>query len=163
MSQITSTEIKFDDFIQSFYSNWNKTPIVLQIDIEGATSDSNTSIYDIHQMLIDLFVNGIDIYNLQMESNWQNAIALLQFFYNNINIKINVQNFTRVELEYNLSYYNRYMKFMNTSNILINSGHLNVECLEKINSFYLISDSVNLCISFEHKLLNNIDDSLMEN
>ena len=49
-------DIDFDDFINEFYSNMDKKKMVLHVDIKNNTDTSN---YDIHCMLLDLFFNSL--------------------------------------------------------------------------------------------------------
>jgi hypothetical protein len=54
------------------------------------------------------------------------------------------------------TYAKRYMKINDDKNVIINGQHQLQESFEDINSFYLISDSINLCLNFKHKLLNQL-------
>jgi hypothetical protein len=145
-----NSEINFDNFINEFYLNTKKIKMVLQVDIVN----SETSIYDIHCMLLDLLVTGIQRFNLDFYNNLEESISNLQYFFNNINIQLNITCFTKKELIIeNSSYNNRFVKFENQQKFLINSQHKQVENLEDINSFYLINDDINICINFENKII----------
>jgi len=150
--------IDFDDFINEFYSNMDKKKMVLHVDIENNTNKTDTSNYDIHCMLLDLFVAGIDKFDLKFltKSNLYRSLGNLQYFFNNINIKLNIINFSKKELiKENSPYETRFIKFIieNPHKFIINGNHKKVEELEEINSFFLIDDNTNLCISFEHETI----------
>jgi hypothetical protein len=146
--------INFDKFIDEFYSNMNKNKMVLQVDIENATNKSETSIYDIHCMLLDLLAAGITKFNLDFINNLEESICNLQYFFNNINISLNIINFSKKELIMENSLYeNRFIKFDDPKNLIINGQHNQVDLLEDIKTFYLINTDVNICISFEHEII----------
>ncbi len=146
--------INFDKFIDEFYSNMNKNKMILQVDIENATNNSETSIYDIHCMLLDLLASGITKFNLDFINNLEESICNLQYFFNNINISLNIISFTKKELIISGSLYeNRFIKFDDPKNLIINGQHNKVDLLEDIKTFYLINNDVNICISFEHEII----------
>ena len=149
---MSNLEIDFEKFIDEFYSNMNQTKIVLQVDIINATKESNTNIYDIHCMLLDLFVAGITKFNLDFhQMNLEESICNLQYFFNNINIQLNIMSFTKQELILiNSPYENRFVKFIKPTDFIINVQHKQLDNLEDIKSFYLINDDTNISISFEH-------------
>jgi hypothetical protein len=158
---MNNQEIKFDDFIDEFFSNMNKQKMVLHIDIENKTNKTNktnTTTYDIHCMLLDLFIAGIYKFKLKFltESDLYTSLDNLQYFFNNINIKLNIINFSKKELiKDNSPYENRFIKFTikNPNELIINAQHNKADELEEINSFFLIDDNTNLCISFEHEII----------
>ena len=144
----------------------DKKKMVLHVDIENNTDKTDTSNYDIHCMLLDLFVAGIDKFDLKFvnESNTESnditnlyrSLGNLQYFFNNINIKLNIINFSKKELiKENSPYETRFIKFIieNPHKFIINGNHKKVEDLDDINSFFLIDDNTNLCISFEHEII----------
>jgi hypothetical protein len=147
-----NSEINFNNFIDEFYSNMNQIKMVLQVDIENATITTDTTIYDIHCMLLDLFTAGIRKLNLDFINNLEESIRNLQYFFNNINIQLNIISFTKKELIMENSLYeNRFIKFEDPANLIINGQYIQVEDLENIKSFYLINNDINICISFEHE------------
>ena len=131
--------INFDNFIDKFYSNSNKK-IVLELNIDN----SDTNIYDIHNMLLDLLIKGYErFYTLD-----------LQNYFDNIDIQLIIENLTKKELLDDLhNYGNRYIKFNieNLNNMTINGSHKIVNNLNEIDSFCLIDDNNNLKISFNYK------------
>jgi hypothetical protein len=133
--------INFNNFINEFYSNYNNNKIILELNIDN----SDTNIYDIHNMLLDLLIKGYEKFNT----------LDLQHFFNNIDIQVNVENLTKKDLldnQYN--YINRYIKFNidNLENMIINGSHQIVKNLKEIISFCLIDDNNNLKISFNSKI-----------
>jgi hypothetical protein len=173
-------DIYFNNFIDTFYSNKNQTKMVLQIDIESVTNNSKTTInnsdtttnnsettiYDIHCMLLDLLVAGVQRLNLNFVddektinnqySNLNKAKIILQNYFNNINIKLNIINYSKQELLHdNSPYENRYIKFTaeKSNNFIINGQHKQLDNLEDIRSFFLIDDNTNISISFTHSII----------
>jgi len=144
--------IKFDDFINEFYSNMTQQKMILQVDIENSTKNSDTTIYDIHCMLLELFTAGIKKFKLDFVNNLEESICNLQYFFNNININLNIINYSKKELiaSDGLIYISRYINFKDLDEFIINSQHIHVNDLEDIKSFYLINTDINICISFEH-------------
>lgn len=144
------TNINFDTFIEHFYSN-NNSHIDLEINIYDCNTNKPT-IYDLHTMLLELLINGVKRFNLDIINNLEFSRKYLQNYFNNIDIKIIIDNLTKRDLiddEY--SYYNRYFKFTNPDNMIINGAHKIVNELSLIKSFYLIDTNNNFSISFSHK------------
>lgn len=147
----SDSEIDFNKFVDQFYSNHNQTKMILQIDIENATNSSETTIYDIHCMMLDLLVAGVKKFNLDFINDLDQSASNLQYFFNNINIQLNIISFTKKELIMENSLYeNRFVKFDDPDKFIINGQHQMVDELSDIKSFYLIDDNTNICISFEH-------------
>ena len=140
--------IQFENFINEFYLNYSNQKMVLTLDVENS---SDPNIYDIHMMLLDLLRKGIEKFNLNIYNNLTKSISQLQTFFTNINIYINVINYSKLDLiTDNQIYSNRYIKFTvdNPSLMIINGTHQIVDNMFDIKSFYLIDDTYNLCISF---------------
>lgn len=142
--------VQFENFINDFYSNHSNQKIVLSLDVENAT---DPNIYDIHTMLLDLLIKGIEKFNLNIYSDLEYSINQLQIFFTNINIKIDINNYSKSDLVNNLLanklYSNRYIKFtVENPTLVINGTHQIVDNMQQIKSFYLINDNYNLCISF---------------
>jgi len=143
--------IQFENFINEFYSNNYNQKMVLTLDVENS---SDPNIYDIHTMLLDLLIKGIEIFNLNIYNELSRSINQLQIFFTNINIQINVINYSKLDLVNSLSihrlYSNRYIKFTieNPSIMVINATHQIVDSMQQIKSFFLIDDTFNLCIGF---------------
>ena len=141
--------LNFEIFKDRFYQNTSNTKMMLHIDLEDNIDETN--IYDIHSLLLDLLMTGfnkLDIININLEE----SINILQRFFNNIDIHINIINYTKKDIINDESIYlNRYIKFTieNISTMLINGKHELVDNLNDIKSFFLIDDLNNLCISFE--------------
>lgn len=134
--------IDFEEFKHQFYlNNCNKIPFSV---------DNDPNIYDIHHLLLDLLIYGIELLNLDIYNQHIESLEILQKFYNNINIIININNFSKYNLIDNELYPNRYMKFDTPNNMIINGSHNTVNELSKINSFYLIDDKHNFCINFSY-------------
>ena len=148
--------INFDDFINNFYSNTSHNKIIFNINIENATNDTPTTIYDIHMMLLDLLIKGIQILNLDiLGNNYEKSLNILQKYFSNINIKININNFTKKDLiETYSEYSNRFIKFEDPSNMIINGTHEQETDLSNIKSFYLINLTNNLSISFKYQIFD---------
>ena len=142
----------FDKFIENFYLNYNGQKMILNVDIDNKNEYEETNLYDIHTMLFDLFIAGVNKFNLDFINNLDEAASNLQYFYNNINIKLNIIVFTKKELIMDNSLYiNRYIKTdISSKQYIINGQHQCQNDLNNIHSFYLIDDSNNICISFEH-------------
>ena len=133
------SNINFDNFINEFYSNYNNK-IILELNIDN----TDTSIYDIHNMLLDLLIKGYERYNT----------LDLQKYFDNIDIQLKIENLTKKELLDDFyNYSNRYIKFNieNLDNMIINGSHISVNNLNEIDSFCLIDDNNNLKISFNYK------------
>ena len=81
--------IEFDKFIEEFYSNNHNNKMVLQIDIENSNESSDTNIYDIHVMLLDLLIKGFE--RLNTLENLIQSIDYLQKYlithYKNLELK----------------------------------------------------------------------------
>ena len=140
--------IQFENFILQFYSNNSNQKMVLTLDVENS---SDPNIYDIHMMLLDLLIKGIERFNLNIYNNLQRSINQLQTFFTNINIQIDVINYSKLDLiTDNKLYSNRYIKFTieNPLTMVIYGTHQIVDNMRLIRSFYLIDDAYNLCISF---------------
>lgn len=133
------SNINFDNFIDKFYSNYNNK-IILELNIDN----SETNIYDIHNMLLDLLIKGYEKFNT----------LDLQNYFDNIDIQLIIENLTKKDLlDDSYNYNNRYIKFNieNLDNMTINGSHQIVNNLNEINSFCLIDDNNNLKISFNYK------------
>ncbi len=168
---MNNDSIYFDNFINKFYSNTSNTKMILQVDIENS-QNSDTNIYDIHHMLLDLLIKGIErLYcsvcndsnkpenNITMGQFFSDqniidkTITTLQHFFSNINIKINIKNLSKEKLiDESFHYLNRRFRIDINSiqKLIFNGSHQMVDNLEEINSFLLIDDINNLCISFSH-------------
>ncbi len=143
----------FDNFIENFYSNYDEKKMILQVDIDknSANGSTETNLYDIHCLLFDLFIAGIEKFELDFANNLDEAASNLQYFFNNINIKLNITSFTKKELIMENSLYeNRFIKTDSSKKYVLNGQHKCVDKLHGINSFHLIDDSANICIGFEH-------------
>ena len=138
-----NNSIKFDNFVNEFYQNYSNKKMVLTLDIEN---ENDPNIYDIHVMLLELLINGFTRFNLNLKS-----IDHLQRYFTNIDIKINICNYSKAELMLdNSPYYNRYIKFTSdNATMIINGNHNIVNNLNLINSFYLVDNINNLSISFD--------------
>jgi len=136
------TSIKFNDFIEKFYTIDSK--ISLELDIVNETVD----IYDIHNMLLETLIYGVELYNLNIFDNLYNSITHLQKYFNNINIKINIDNYSLKDLTTNTIYDYRYIRFDKTKQFIINGKHIKINILKDIKSFYRFDDKNNLCIFF---------------
>ncbi len=143
--------IRFENFINEFYSNSSNNKMVLTLDVENST---DPNFYDIHTMLLDLLIKGIERYNLNICDNLEQSISKLQIFFTNINIKINVNNYSKSIIVnnklINKLYSNRYIKFNieNPTTMLINGAHQIADKIDDITSFFLINDIYNISISF---------------
>ena len=139
---MNNQEIGFDKFIDAFYNNKNGNKMVLELCLD---SDEETSIYDIHVMLLQLFFIGITKYEVPFDD--------MQNYFNNINIKFYVQNFTVRELINEASGYgNRFMRIDNNMEMIKNGSHNenSVNELKDIKSFHTNNNEHNLCIYFDH-------------
>jgi len=161
--------IQFENFINKFYSNNSNQKMIININIDSESSNetqADPNIYDIHTMLLDLIIKGIDIFNLDIV-DYNSTVEKLQPFFNNINIKIFILNYSKLELiGANSPYINRYIRIssndQSTTNqsimtinaahqsiMTINAAHQIINKLIDIKSFYLIDTVNNLCISFD--------------
>ena len=147
----------FDQFIENFYSNNDEKKMVLQVDIDkksASDGSAETNLYDIHCMLFDLFIAGIDKLKLDFVKNLDESASKLQYYYNNINIKLDITSLTKKELIMKESLYeNRFIKTCSNDidkQYVLNGQHTYVDDLSEIYSFYLIDDSNNIRVSFEH-------------
>lgn len=139
--------IDFNEFANQLYSESNNK-IAIQVDIEDG---SESNIYDIHMMLIDLIIFGLHYFSLNLnEQNYEEIIHYLQKFFNKINIKILVQKYTEQELDiFNNDYVNRFMKLYKSEQIILNGAHKKVSSLKDIKSFYIENNYFNLSFYFE--------------
>jgi hypothetical protein len=165
---LDNLQINFDNFVDKFYSNVSNEKIMLEINIDqtydqsidqsfdklfNMSDFSSTTIYDIHHMLLDLIIQGISILNLDIINNFDKSLVQLQKYFANINIKINICNWTKKDLIEDYSNYdNRYIKFEDPSNMIINGAHQIVKDLKLIKSFFLIDTNNNFSIGFEHMI-----------
>ena len=140
--------IEFNNFVNEFYSNKSNKKMVLTLDIENG---DNPNIYDIHVMLLELLIYGFTKFNLNINNNLDNSINYLQNYFTNIDIKINISNYSKKELILeNSPYISRYIRFTSESETMtINGSHQTVNNLNLIKSFYLVDDNYNLCINFD--------------
>jgi hypothetical protein len=137
--------IEFNTFIEEFYNNYSGNKMLITIDIEN----DEPNIYDLHIMLLELLIQGFIKFNHVIDDNLDIIIDNLQSFFTNINIKLNIINYSKIDLICdNSPYINRYIKMSDIDNMIINGGHLTVNNLELIKSFFLINNEYNLCISF---------------
>ena len=149
-------KIIFNDFIDIFYSNINKNKMSLHIDFNNASDEidnSKINIYDIHCVLLELLIAGVNNFSLNLMNDIElnEAIEKLQYFFDNINIIINIINFSKKDIIDDDSVYeSRYMKILsdNPDKFILNGQHIIVENLKDIKTFYLINDEINICISF---------------
>ncbi len=135
-------KIDFDDFINQFYNNTDNKKLGFSID------DEDSNLYDVFHMLLDLFIAGIDIFNLDIYNSYFDTLQKLQSYFNNINIKVNVSNFSKRELTTSNLYENRYIRFESLDLMTINAAHKPVDQISEIRAFYLKNDTYNFCISF---------------
>lgn len=134
--------IDFEDFIKKFYELDSK--IYIELDIK----ENDSNIYDIHTMLLDLLIYGVEFLNLNIINNLDDSIMILQKYFNNINIKININVYKLLDFINNDIYDNRYIRFDNNKKYIINGKHVTKLTLDKINSIYLYNDLNNFNISF---------------
>ena len=142
--------IQFDNFITEFYSNNSNKKMIINIGIDSE-HEVEPNIYDIHTMLLDLIIKGCEIFNLNV-SDYNICINKLQPFFLNINIRMHIINYSKLELiKENSPYINRYIRISSDNNLkmTINGTHQLVNTLSNIKSFYLIDSNCNLCISFD--------------
>lgn len=142
--------LNFEIFKDRFYQNTSNTKMMLHIDLEDNIDETN--IYDIHSLLLDLLMTGFNKLDINVSINLEESIKILQRFFNNIDIRINIINYTKKDIINDESIYlNHYIKFTieNINNMLINGKHELVDELNYIKSFFLIDDLNNLCISFK--------------
>ena len=145
--------IYFDDFIKKFYMNKNGEKMILQIDIDKINNNkTNSNIYDIHNLLLDLLLNGFEYIKIE-QNNFIKSIETLQCFFNNIDIKIIINNHTKKDLiDDNSPYNNRYARIdiSDTNKRILNGQHTNVNDLSNINTFILVDSDNNLDIRFDN-------------
>jgi hypothetical protein len=138
-------QIEFDIFIEKFFTNKNNTKMVLEL-----MSDTNddTTIYDIHVMLLQIFFIGITKYEIPFDQ--------IQNYYNNINIKLYVENYSIKDLiNDNSNYGNRFIRIDQKMEMIKNGSHDTslINELKDIKSFYTNNNEQNLRIYFDHILL----------
>ena len=144
---MNSSEIGFDIFVDKFFNNKNGTKMVLELTLEpNDESNDETTVYDIHVMLLQMFFIGIAKYEVPFNQ--------MQNYFNNINIKVYTQNFTVKQLiEDSSGYSNRYLRVNDKMEMIKNGSYLeqndDIE-LSDIKSFYTNDDECNLCIYFDH-------------
>ena len=145
-------DIDFDDFVQEFYSNETGIKMAFQLSIED---DNDTTVFDIHEMLLELFIKGLYMKNLSISYNKAlgESINKLQKYFNNIQVKIIIQTYTIGELLSDSSEYNnRYLRIMPGSDFVKN-GQLDENLIDEISdikSFFMIDNNLNIKISFDH-------------
>jgi hypothetical protein len=141
--------IQFDNFITEFYSNNSNKKMIINLGIES-DNEIEPNIYDIHTMLLDLIIKGCEIFNLNV-SDYNICINKLQPYFLNINIRMHINNYSKLELiKEDSPYINRYIRISNDNLLMtINGAHKIVNTLFNIKSFYLIDSNCNLCISFD--------------
>ena len=126
-------KIIFNDFIDIFYSNINKNKMSLHIDFNNASDEidnSKINIYDIHCVLLELLIAGVNNFSLNLMNDIElnEAIEKLQYFFDNINIIINIVNFSKKDIIDDDSVYeSRYMKILSDNPSLIPSA-FNQKC-----------------------------------
>jgi hypothetical protein len=149
--------MEFHKFTEIFYSN-NNNNLILQLNTINNYDECTTTIYDIHSILIDLFIFGITKLNLNIIHDYNNSINILQKYFNKINILLNFNKLTIKDLIDNEKYENRYMRLNINSNkfndikFIINAKH-NIDIINKItdiDSFLLHNDDFNLLINFKY-------------
>ena len=141
---MNNQEIRFDHFVEAFFNNKNGTKMVLELTLD---SNDNTTIYDIHVMLLQLFFIGLTKYNIDPNQ--------MQNYFDNINIKLYVENFNIIQLSYESSYYkNRFLRVDNNMDMIKNGEHneSSINELKDIKSFNNIDDECNMCIYFDHMI-----------
>ena len=149
----------FQEFTKIFY-NSNNNKFILELNTFYNNNICSTTIYDIHSILLELFIIGIDKLNLNIINDFDYSINILQQYYNKINILLNFNKITIKELIDNNKYENRYMRLNLNSNkfndikFIINGKHnINiVNNITDINSFLLYNDDFNLYINFKYLL-----------
>jgi len=141
--------IVFDDFIIKFYNTTTK--INFQIDI---FNDPITTIYDIHEFLLKLLISGINLLHINLiPSDLPFIINLLQSYFNNINIKLIINNYSKLDIvDYDFNYSNRFLKILSDDpdKFILNGSHIKQSNLNDIFSFYLIDTDNNLSVSFNY-------------
>jgi len=138
-------QIEFDIFIEKFFTNTNNTKMVLELISE---SDDNTTIHDIHVMLLQIFFIGITKYAVPFNE--------IQNYYNNINIKLYIENYSIKDLiEDKSNYGNRFIRINQQMEMIKNGSHdiSLINELKDIKSFYTNDNQNNICIYFDHILL----------
>jgi hypothetical protein len=139
---MNNQEIGFDRFVEAFFNNKNGTKMVLELTLD---SNEDTTIYDIHVMLLQLFFIGLTKYEV--------GFSEMQNYFNNINIKLYVENFNLHQLAYaSSSYGNRFLRVDNNMEMIKNGQHneTSINELKDVKSFYTIDDECNMCIYFDH-------------
>ncbi len=140
---MNNQEVGFDHFVEAFFNNKNGTKMVLELALD---SNEDTTIYDIHVMLLQLFFIGLTKYEVGFE--------FMQNYFDNINIKLNVENFNALQLSYESSYGNRFLRVDNNMEMIKNGQHNEelVNELKDVKSFYTIDNECNMCIYFDHMM-----------
>ena len=145
--------MEFHKFTEIFYSNNNNNNLILQFNTINNHDECTTTIYDIHSILIDLLIFGINKLNLNIIHDYSNSINILQKYFNKINILLNFNKLTIKDLIDNEKYENRYMRLnINSNKFIINAKH-NIDIINKItdiDSFLLHNDDFNLLINFKY-------------
>jgi hypothetical protein len=139
---MNNREIGFDHFVEAFFNNKNGTKMVLELTLD---TNEDTTIYDIHSMLLQLFFIGLTKYEV--------AFGDMQNYFNNINIKLHVENFNIHQLSYASSYYhNRFLRVDSNMEMIKNGQHNETQIneLKDVKSFYTIDEECNMCIYFDH-------------
>jgi len=140
--------IDFNNFIEKFYTNNNREKMILHIDIDN----DKTNIYDIHNLLLDLLLEGFQYIEIK-NNNLIKSIETLQYYFDNIDIKIIIKNLTKKELINDSSLYiNRYARIdiSDMNKRIVNGQHIIVNSLNKIKTFILIDNDNNLSIEFNY-------------
>ena len=145
-------DINFDDFVERFYANNTGEKMAFQLTIED---DDDTTLYDIHEMLLELFLKGLYLNNLPISdpSSLLRSLNQIQTYFNNIQVKINIKTYSIKELmSDSVGYLNRYLRIMPGSDFLKNGQHNsdNVSNIGDIYSFFMINNDHNIKISFDH-------------
>ncbi len=139
---MNNQEIGFDRFVEEFFNNKNETKMVLELILD---TNEDTTIYDIHVMLLQLFFMGL--------TKYEDSFGEMQNYYNNINIKLHVENFNAQQLSYaSSSYSNRFLRVDNNMEMIKNGQHNEalINELKDVKSFYTIDNECNMCIYFDH-------------
>jgi hypothetical protein len=146
----------FHKFTEIFYTN-NYNNLILQFNTISNNNECSTTIYDIHSILIELLIVGINKLNLNIIDDYLNSINILQKYYNKINILLNFNKITIKELIDNNKYENRYMRLnlnnkFNDIKFIINGKHNTniINDISNIDSFLLHNDDFNLYINFKY-------------
>jgi hypothetical protein len=145
-----NVNVDFDNFIERFYSSISDNKIIFELNID---SNDSSTIYDVHIMLLELFIKGLNMFNLNIYTYLDNTIIHLQKYYSNINIGIQINTFTKNELlNDDNRYANRYMRINSDCSFIKNGSHNNklITDLSQIESFFTFDNNFNLRISFSH-------------